>query len=77
MSRLKIVVDENIGSRDSSGWTGNRFRRKICQNLGMHLQRLSRMIGEVLASTVGWMEVTFTNRVNPGRGPGVWTTWQN
>lgn len=35
------------------------------------LKELFKMIAEVLASRMGWREVTFTNRVIPGRGPGV------
>lgn len=32
------------------------------------------IIAEVLASRMGCTEVTFTNRVIPGRGLGTWNT---
>lgn len=32
---------------------------------------LSRMIAQVLTHRMGWMEVIFTNRVNPEKGPGL------
>lgn len=35
-------------------------------------QVLFRMIAEVLTYRMGWMEVTFTNRINPGRGLAIW-----
>ena len=33
----------------------------------MYLPGLSRLIDEVLTSRMGWMEVTFAKRVNPGK----------
>lgn len=42
--------------------------RKLRDAVGL----LCRMNAEVLASRMGWVEVTFTSRLNLGRGPGIY-----